>query len=114
MVRGEEAGMHCGGSHAVTRGVALATIRSPQPKMSLAKNELPASSLMLLALVAIALLLVCVSASAAPLEFSLHRIEGEQKGPVVLVIGGIQGDEPGGFNAASLLVTHYRLHNGAV
>jgi hypothetical protein len=32
----------------------------------------------------------------------------------VLVIGGIQGDEPGGFNAASLLVTHYRPRRGTV
>ena len=61
-----------------------------------------------------AMVLLCASVSGAPLEFSLHRVEGERPGPTVLVIGGIQGDEPGGFNAASLLVTHYQLHNGAV
>ena len=109
--RGEEAGMRCGESHAVTRGAAAVTIRCRQPKMSIAENVPATASL---TLVVVALLLLCVSASGAPLEFSLHQIEGEQKGPVVLVIGGIQGDEPGGFNAASLLVTHYRLHNGAV
>jgi hypothetical protein len=54
--------------------------------------------------------LVC----AGPLEFSLHRVDGEGTGPTILVIGGIQGDEPGGFNAASLLATHYRLRSGTV
>ncbi len=52
--------------------------------------------------------------AAGSLEFSLHRIQGERDGPTALVIGGIQGDEPGGFNAASLLATHYRLERGAV
>ncbi|MCP3873138.1 MAG: deacylase [Desulfobacteraceae bacterium] len=30
------------------------------------------------------------------------------------MIGGIQGDEPGGFNAASLIVTHYDILSGNV
>jgi hypothetical protein len=51
---------------------------------------------------------------ATPLEFSLHRVDGEIQGPTVLVIGGIQGDEPGGFNAASLLATHYKLRRGTL
>ncbi|MGL1932354.1 MAG: succinylglutamate desuccinylase/aspartoacylase family protein [Desulfotalea sp.] len=45
------------------------------------------------------------------LSFSLHKI-GDGKGPTVLVIGGIQGDEPGGFHAASLLATNYKISNG--
>ena len=48
---------------------------------------------------------------AAP-DFSLHRLDGEKPGPTLLVIGGIQGDEPGGFHAASLLVTDYRIRRG--
>jgi hypothetical protein len=32
----------------------------------------------------------------------------------LLVFGGIQGDEPGGFSAASLLVTHYQITRGNV
>jgi len=48
------------------------------------------------------------------LEFTLHKDQGEFSGSTVLVIGGIQGDEPGGFNAASLLVTHYRVQRGAL
>jgi len=48
----------------------------------------------------------------APLEFSCFKLG--QGDPVVLVIGGIQGDEPGGFSAASLLATQYTIHSGAV
>ncbi|MDH5785575.1 MAG: hypothetical protein OEZ16_08200 [Chromatiales bacterium] len=48
----------------------------------------------------------------SPLEFSLHKLESGKPGPTVLVVGGIQGDEPGGFHAASLLVTDYRVSSG--
>lgn len=53
------------------------------------------------------------------LEFSLHKnipanTRNAVKGPTLLVIGGIQGDEPGGFTAASLLVTHYKIKTGQV
>ncbi len=48
------------------------------------------------------------------LEFSLHKLESGKPGPTVLVVGGIQGDEPGGFHAASLLVTDYKVSQGSV
>lgn len=48
------------------------------------------------------------------LEFSLHKIDSGLPGPTVLVVGGIQGDEPGGFHAASLLVTDYQVTKGSV
>jgi len=32
----------------------------------------------------------------------------------LLIVGGIQGDEPGGFMAASLLSTHYTITKGSV
>jgi len=63
------------------------------------------------------------------LEFSLHKNGPELSAeankfdplqsdslssPTLLVIGGIQGDEPGGFTAASLLVTHYKITSGQV
>lgn len=32
----------------------------------------------------------------------------------LLIVGGIQGDEPGGFMAASLIVTHYKITKGSV
>ena len=61
-------------------------------------------------------MLLCALAVAAPLasplEFTLHRHRDDPGGNTMLVIGGIQGDEPGGFNAASLLVTHYTVERG--
>jgi len=48
------------------------------------------------------------------LAFSLHKLESGQPGPTVLIVGGIQGDEPGGFHAASLLVTNYKITKGSV
>jgi len=52
--------------------------------------------------------------AASHLEFTLHKLESGKPGPTVLVVGGIQGDEPGGFHAASLLVTGYRVSQGQV
>jgi len=52
--------------------------------------------------------------AAAELDFTLHRLEADMPGPTLLVVGGIQGDEPGGFNAAALLVTNYRILKGSV
>ena len=51
---------------------------------------------------------------ASDLEFTLHKLTSENPGPTLLVIGGIQGDEPGGFTAASLLVTDYSVSSGEV
>ena len=48
------------------------------------------------------------------LDFTLHKLESDRPGNTLLVVGGIQGDEPGGFNAASLLVTHYKILKGNV
>ena len=50
--------------------------------------------------------------AASPLAFTLHKLESDKPGPTVLVVGGIQGDEPGGFHAASLLVTDYKVTSG--
>jgi predicted deacylase len=46
------------------------------------------------------------------MHFTLSR-HGDNS-PAVLVVGGIQGDEPGGFSAATLLATHYTITKGAV
>ena len=46
------------------------------------------------------------------MHFTLHQ-HGDNS-PAVLVVGGIQGDEPGGFSAATLLATHYTIAKGAV
>ncbi|MEZ0576385.1 M14 family metallopeptidase [Halodesulfovibrio aestuarii] len=49
-----------------------------------------------------------------PLDFSLHKLGNDPDGPTILVVGGIQGDEPGGFSAAGMLVTHYKITKGNV
>jgi len=64
--------------------------------------------------------LLCLFISLSPafankhMDFTLHKLESGKPGNTLLVIGGIQGDEPGGFNAASLLVTHYKIRKGSV
>ena len=60
-----------------------------------------------------------IAVALPSLEFSLHKngpinLKLANSGPTLLVIGGIQGDEPGGFTAASLLVTHYKITSGQV
>ena len=37
-------------------------------------------------------------------ELNVYRIVGEQPGKTMLIIGGMQGDEPGGYLAADLYV----------
>ena len=56
---------------------------------------------------------VAVEAERPDLDFSFHRL-GPGNGATLLVVGGIQGDEPGGFSAASLLVTSYSINSGQV
>ncbi len=54
---------------------------------------------------------------ASQLHYSLIKKENnalKEDKNVLLVIGGIQGDEPGGFLAASLLSTEYEITKGAV
>ena len=64
--------------------------------------------------ISISLLIINFNVVAKPLQFSLHKIESKVPGPTLLVIGGIQGDEPGGFTAASMLVTDYKIEKGNV
>ncbi len=58
------------------------------------------------------LVAILYSNLATGLEFSLHKLQSQKDGPTLLVIGGIQGDEPGGFTAASLLVNEYQVSRG--
>lgn len=51
-------------------------------------------------------------ASTSPLAFSLHKLGNGKSGNTILIVGGIQGDEPGGFHAAGLLITHYTIEDG--
>jgi len=63
------------------------------------------------------LILICFATLAQAqrrLEFTVHKLESGNPGPTVLVVGGIQGDEPGGFHAASLLTTNYHVTRGSI
>jgi hypothetical protein len=40
--------------------------------------------------------------------------KGQQNDNTLLIVGGIQGDEPGAFMAASLIATHYKVTKGSV
>lgn len=42
----------------------------------------------------------------------LYKLQGKQSGPTLLIFGGIHGDEPGGYLAASILVKHYSIQSG--
>jgi len=55
--------------------------------------------------------LPCAS-GASPLDFTIFRLGSAPE--TVLVVGGIQGDEPGGFSAASLLASRYEIRKGSV
>ncbi len=57
---------------------------------------------------------IALSSDLSRLGFSVHKLESGLKGHTVLIIGGIQGDEPGGFNAASLIATQYEILSGNV
>jgi len=48
-------------------------------------------------------------------EFAFDFIKkGKLDNNTLLIVGGIQGDEPGGFMAASLISTHYKITKGSV
>ena len=69
---------------------------------------------MRLFLTTLLLLALASTACGGNLDFTLHKLDSGRPGPTILVIGGIQGDEPGGFYTAALLVSHYKITSGAV
>jgi len=54
------------------------------------------------------LLLISTSINA---DIQLIKKENNDSNTTLLVIGGIHGDEPGGYFAASILSTHYKIHS---
>jgi len=81
------------------------------------KNSYPASFLCLLKSISFCILLVFFhpdfSFSSAQRityfqetehELNVYKIHGVEKGKTLLIIGGIQGNEPGGYLAADLYV----------
>jgi len=57
-------------------------------------------------------LLLTLASTWAYDNFDLYKIEGESKGPTLLIFGGIHGNEPGGYFAASILAQHYTITRG--
>ena len=51
---------------------------------------------------------------ASGFDFTLIKKGETNDNNRLLIVGGIQGDEPGGFMAASLLSTHYKITKGSV
>jgi len=49
---------------------------------------------------------------AAKLHFTTHQLKGKNPGSTLLVIGGIHGNEPGGYFAAAILTLHYQIKKG--
>jgi hypothetical protein len=61
------------------------------------------------------LVLVFLTSSLYAQSFNFNLIKkGQDDNNTLLIIGGIQGDEPGGFMSASLLSTHYEITKGSV
>ncbi|MBD5641462.1 MAG: deacylase [Desulfovibrio sp.] len=83
-----------------------------QASLALDFQELSGARIFKRAVFIFCVLLLPHLAQAAPLDFTVLRLG--QGAPVALVVGGIQGDEPGGFSAASLLATRYEIQEGSL
>ncbi|KAB7884739.1 M99 family carboxypeptidase catalytic domain-containing protein [Poseidonibacter ostreae] len=62
------------------------------------------------------LIFICLqnlNAEVKSFDFDFIK-KGQQDENTLLIIGGIQGDEPGAFMAASLIATHYDIKKGSV
>lgn len=62
----------------------------------------------------LAFILFATSLFAAKLHFDLYKLENDQTSPVLLIIGGIHGNEPGSYFAPGLFVKHYKITKGNV
>ncbi|WP_187646917.1 M99 family carboxypeptidase catalytic domain-containing protein [Nitrosophilus labii] len=60
------------------------------------------------------LLFIFSSIWGAKLHFKLYKKESLNPSNTLLVIGGVHGDEPGGYFAASFLVKYYVIKKGAL
>jgi len=67
----------------------------------------------MLRLLKVFFLVLASSLYADVYDFNLIK-KGNDNNNTLLVVGGIQGDEPGGFLSASLLATHYTIEQGSV
>ena len=53
---------------------------------------------------------------AKVIDFDIYKLDANpfSNDPVLLVMSGIQGDEPGAFNATSILIKHYKITRGSL
>ena len=56
--------------------------------------------------------LLSTYALSANLQYSLIKKESGKEGSTLLIIGGIHGDEPGGYFAPMLLAKYYKIESG--
>ena len=55
------------------------------------------------------------AAKIAPIDFKVYDMPTkDSQGPSVLIMSGIQGDEPGAYNATNLLLQYYTIKKGNV
>ncbi len=57
---------------------------------------------------------LCSLLFGAQRHFTFHELLGEESGNRLLVIGGVHGDEPGGYFAPAILAQHYRIKKGSL
>jgi len=57
---------------------------------------------------------LCTLIVSAYETFNLYKSEGLTEGPTLLIFGGIHGNEPGGYFAASILAKHYTISKGTL
>jgi len=57
-------------------------------------------------------LLLSTCAFSANLHYSLIKKESGKEGSTLLIVGGIHGDEPGGYFAPMLLARYYKIESG--
>lgn len=61
------------------------------------------------------LFLLFVALKGEVIDFDLYKIDSATSSkPTILILSGIQGDEPGAFNATSILIKHYKIKNGSL
>ena len=63
--------------------------------------------------VILALVVSSFLSASTIMDFDLIK-KGKDDNNTLLIIGGIQGDEPGGFMSASIISTHYEITKGSV
>ncbi len=58
------------------------------------------------------IMMLVLAANSAILHFKKYELKGKEKGDTLLVIGGIHGNEPGGYFAPAVLIQHYKILKG--